>query len=125
MAKWVVRMHREVRTGLQGLRATDRRTLAVIAAAIDHVVGGKGPAEGRPLVDRIKGSKIHNLKELRPASSGATEVRVLFVFDEEQRMVLLAGGDKAGDWERWYDTAIPLAEVRYGEHLDQVHQRAG
>lgn len=40
-----------------------------------------GPNLGRPLVDRIKGSAIHNLKELRPGSAGASEVRILFVFD--------------------------------------------
>ncbi|WP_435694093.1 type II toxin-antitoxin system RelE/ParE family toxin [Streptomyces filamentosus] len=40
-----------------------------------------GPALGRPLVDRLQGCRIHNLKELRPASSGRSEVRILFVFD--------------------------------------------
>jgi hypothetical protein len=40
-----------------------------------------GPNLGRPLVDRIKGSAIHNLKGLRPGSAGSTEVRILFVFD--------------------------------------------
>nr|WP_308301765.1 type II toxin-antitoxin system RelE/ParE family toxin [Frankia umida] len=48
-------------------------------------------------VDRIKGSRLHNLKELRPASSGASEVRILFVFDPERRAVLLIAGDVAGD----------------------------
>jgi len=36
-----------------------------------------GPQLGRPLVDRIHGSKIHNLKELRPRVGGAGEVRLL------------------------------------------------
>ncbi|MGH3279292.1 MAG: hypothetical protein ACRDNW_09155 [Trebonia sp.] len=31
-----------------------------------------------PLADRIAGSRLHNLKELRPGSSGASEVRILF-----------------------------------------------
>ena len=35
---------------------------------------------GRPLVDTIKGSTLSYLKELRPGSAGATEVRLLFVF---------------------------------------------
>jgi hypothetical protein len=30
----------------------------------------EGPSLGRPLVDRIKGSALHNLKELRPGSTG-------------------------------------------------------
>lgn len=41
----------------------------------------EGPALGRPLVDRIQGSKIHHLKELRPGSAGRSEIRVLFAFD--------------------------------------------
>jgi hypothetical protein len=36
-----------------------------------------GPQLGRPLVDRIHGSKIHNLKELRPRVPGDAEVRLL------------------------------------------------
>lgn len=56
---------------------------------------------GRPLVDRITGSRIHNLKELRPGSSASSEIRILFVFDPERRAVLLVAGDKAGDWRRW------------------------
>ncbi|WP_312630158.1 type II toxin-antitoxin system RelE/ParE family toxin [Pseudofrankia sp. BMG5.37] len=69
-------------------------------------------------MDRIGGSKIHNLKELRPASSGHTEVRILFVFDYARRAVLLVGGDKAGMWNRWYDLNIPVAEERYRRWCD-------
>lgn len=32
----------------------------------------EGPCLGRSLVDRIKGSHLHNLKELRPASAGSS-----------------------------------------------------
>lgn len=32
-------------------------------------------------------------------------------------MLLLVAGDKSGNWQRWYDVAIPLAEARYAEHL--------
>ena len=35
----------------------------------------------RPLVDAIKGSTLSYLKELPAGSTGATEVRLLFVFD--------------------------------------------
>ncbi|GAB2798265.1 type II toxin-antitoxin system RelE/ParE family toxin [Streptomyces daliensis] len=80
--------------------------------AID-LLARAGPVLGRPLADRVHGSRLHNLKELRPASSGSTEVRILFVFDPEREAILLVSGDKAGRWSRWYDEAIPLAEVRY------------
>jgi hypothetical protein len=55
--------------------------------------------------------------ELRPGSSGTTEVRLLFVFDPQRRVVFLVGGDKSGKWSEWYKTAITQAEEAYGEHL--------
>ena len=61
-----------------------------------------GPQLGRPLVDRIHGSKIHNLKELRPRVHGRAEVRLLFVFDAEREAIVLVAGDKAGRWRTWY-----------------------
>lgn len=72
---------------------------------------------GRPLVDHIKGSSVHNMKELRPPSAGSTEIRILFVFDPRRRAILLVAGDKSKDWRKWYDRNIPLAEERYAEHL--------
>ncbi|MYV60122.1 hypothetical protein GTW37_11920 [Streptomyces sp. SID4931] len=59
------------------------------------------------------GSTLANLKELRPGSSGASEVRVLFVFDPARNAVILVGGDKAGQWSGWYRTAIKEAEAAY------------
>ncbi|MGH4012639.1 MAG: type II toxin-antitoxin system RelE/ParE family toxin [Pseudonocardiaceae bacterium] len=78
-----------------------------------------GPNLGRPLADRIKGSTVHNLKELRPGSVGATEVRVLFVFDPWRSAILLVAGDKAGNWSGWYRQAIPRAEQLYEVYLKQ------
>jgi len=31
--------------------------------------------------------------------------------------VLLIAGDKAGNWKRWYDELIPIADDRYDEWL--------
>jgi len=76
----------------------------------------EGPALGRPLVDRIQGSAIHHLKELRPGSQGRSEIRVLFAFDPIRSALLLLGGDKAGDWQRWYRQNIPIAEQLYPEY---------
>jgi hypothetical protein len=117
MARWLLVIHPEVRDWLHEIRKADRETAALIGQAIQHVIDGRGPDEGRPLVDRIKGSRLRNLKELRPASSGATEVRILFVFDPVRQMVLLVAGDKSANWQRWYDVAIPLAEARHAEYL--------
>jgi hypothetical protein len=57
------------------------------------------------------------MKELRPGSAGASEVRILFCFDPERQAVLLVAGDKQGKWTDWYKAAIPLAEERYGRWL--------
>jgi hypothetical protein len=90
------------RDWLHEVRKSDRATAALIGQAIQHVIDGRGPDEGRPPVDRIKGSGIRNLKELRPASAGTTEVRILFIFDPVRQMVLLIAGDKANNWQGWY-----------------------
>jgi hypothetical protein len=76
-----------------------------------------GPGLGRPLVDTLQGSNLTNLKELRPRSGRAVAIRVLFVFDPWSQAVLLVAGNKAGGWERWYRTAIPLAEIEYERWL--------
>ena len=82
-----------------------------------EVLAGRGPLLGRPLADRITGSRLHNLKELRPGSAGRTEIRILYIFDPQRQAVLLVAGDKAGRWTRWYDDAIKLAEERYDRYL--------
>lgn len=74
---------------------------------------------GRPLVDRIKQSRHHHVKELRPASTGASEVRILFAFDPARAAVLLLAGDKAGRWTSWYQKAIPVADRRYDAYVAQ------
>lgn len=56
------------------------------------------------------------MKELRPGSTGRTEIRVLFAFDRVRRAILLIGGDKSGDWSGWYDVNIPIADNRFDEH---------
>jgi hypothetical protein len=84
-----------------------------------HSALSAGPALGRPLVDSIAHSSIHNLKELRPGSAGRTEVRILFAFDPWRSAILLTGGDKSGDWQGWYRRAIPSAEKLYAEYLKE------
>src|SRR5262245_39537205 len=94
----------------------DPKSAELVAAAIDQL-RAEGSNLGRPLVDRIEDSEIHNLKELRPGSAGRTEVRILFVFDAARQAVLLVAGDKSGQWSRWYDENIPIAEQRYERWL--------
>jgi hypothetical protein len=111
---WDVRLVEEVDDWFAEL---DQETAGLVADAIDQLEE-KGPLLGRPLADSIKGSRYHNMKELRPGSAGLSEVRVLFIFDPGRRAVLLVAGDKRGQWQDWYKQAIPLAEDRYQRWLD-------
>ena len=72
----------------------DSETAACIKMALE-VLKDRGPALGRPLVDTVSYSKYGNMKELRPASPGESEIRILFAFDPARRAVMLLAGDKA------------------------------
>lgn len=56
------------------------------------------------------------MKELRPGSTGRSEIRVLFVFDSERMAILLVGGDKSDNWTAWYDQNMPIAHDRFEQH---------
>jgi hypothetical protein len=67
-------------------------------------------------------SKFHHMKELRPGSSGATEVRMLFAFDPQREAIFLIAGDKSGQWKTWYEKAIPIADQRFEDHLTSLKE---
>ena len=78
-----------------------------------------GPALGRPTVDTIAGSRLANMKELRPPGSN---IRILFAFDPRRTAILLIGGDKSGRWNAWYRDMIPVAERLYEEYLTELRK---
>lgn len=84
------------------------------------LLGSRGPNLGRPAVDRINGSRHHNMKELRASEGGA--LRVLFAFDPRRQAILLLGGDKTGRWVEWYEWAIPAADDLYDEYLGELRE---
>lgn len=124
MSVWEVELVAEVEVWFLALVSSNPQTAALVEQAIDQLAA-EGPTLGRPLVDRIKGSRHHNMKELRPASAGASEVRILFVFDPQRSAVLLVAGDKAARWSDWYRQAIPLADDRYEAHLKSLKRTEG
>ncbi|PID52849.1 MAG: diaminopimelate decarboxylase [Micrococcales bacterium] len=95
------------------LKAVDEVTFDRIAAAVE-ILAEHGPGLGRPLVDSVVDSRHNNMKELRPGSSGRSEVRILFAFDPKRRAILLVAGDKHGQWQRWYRENIPAVARRKG-----------
>lgn len=113
---WEISLHEEVEAWYLALCKTDPETADLIEDAIDQLAS-EGPALGRPLADRVKTSRYHNMKELRPPSSGMTEIRMLFAFDPRREAIVLVAGDKAGNWDGWYRQAIPVADQRFAEHL--------
>ena len=46
---------------------------------------------------------------------------MLFAFDPA-RSALLLGGDKAGNWKRWYRENVPLAEQLYLQYTTQKQE---
>lgn len=110
--RWEILLLEPVNDWFLTLAKTDPLTADKVEEALDELALC-GPQLGRPLVDRIHNSRIHNLKELRPRVPGNAEVRMLFVFDADRQAIVLVAGDKTGRWSSWYAEAIPLAEARY------------
>jgi hypothetical protein len=112
-AAWRVIHTPEAAAWREGLSRRDARRIdASLSALIEH-----GPALGRPHVDSVRGSRHHNMKELR---SRGGHLRVLFAFDPGRRAVLLVGGDKSRDWRGWYRQSIRVADKLYDNHLRQL-----
>ncbi|MEU4508572.1 type II toxin-antitoxin system RelE/ParE family toxin [Nonomuraea wenchangensis] len=88
-----------------------------------------GLALGRPLVGKVNGSRITNLKELRPRSSGRSALRLLFAFDPRRDAIILVAADKMKanphDPNRWYEEAIPHAERLYDIYLKERAEEEG
>jgi hypothetical protein len=95
-----------------------------VVAALE-LLKERGPHLGRPIADRVSGSRHHNMKELRPGSRGSSELRLLFAFDPLRRAIVLVGGDKAGNWKQWYSTSIAIADDRFESHLEALRRNDG
>ena len=113
---WEVIFNQAVLEWIASLEESDEVRLNEALEVLRRV----GPVLGRPLVDRVKGSGLQNLKELRPLG---TNLRCLFVFDLERRAVILVGGDKSGRWREWYRENVPLAELRFTEHQRRARSK--
>ena len=112
---WQVKVTDEYAAWFSKLIKDDLGSATLVAQAV-AALREDGPSLHRPLVERLKGSKIHHLKELRPGSRGHSEIRIIFAFDPTRSALLLLGGDKAGNWERWYRENMPIAERLYIEY---------
>ena len=110
---WEIEFTPEAERWFKGLGAKDADR---IGAAIEEL-RARGPRLGRPHGDSIRGSRHHNMKELRSIGG---HLRALFAFDPRRRAVLLLGGDKTNDWNGWYARNIPVADKLYDRHLRSI-----
>ena len=112
------------------LDALDEDAVSMIFASLE-LLQEEGPNLGRPLVDTLTGTKIRNLKELRPASPKGSEIRIIFAFDPKRSAIMLLGGDKSKGknnkekWRKWYKKRIPEAEEIYEDHLKRIGENNG
>lgn len=114
---WVV----DVELITDWLAGLDDRSHELVIAALE-LLAERGPLLGRPLVDTVTSSRHNNMKELRPGSAGRTELRALFAFDRQRAAIMLVAGDKQGQWKRWYDHNIPIADDLFDTHLKKLNQ---
>lgn len=111
---WEVEFTDEFEVWWNGLSEEQQEALAARVALLQK----HGPRLRRPYVGTIRGSTFPQMKELICNEGGA--LRVLFIFDPRRTAILLLGGDKAGQWNRWYETAVPRADQLYTTYLDEL-----
>ncbi|MDA0634814.1 type II toxin-antitoxin system RelE/ParE family toxin [Nonomuraea sp. MCN248] len=123
--EWDIYVTDEVDAWIEGL---DPEAHRLVIDALDRLAEN-GPALGRPLVGKMNGSRIANLKELRPRSTGRSALRLLFVFDPRRDAIILVAADKIKasprDPNRWYEEAIPHAERLYEIYLKERAEEDG
>ena len=114
---WDVELTSECEAWWESLTVAEQES---VGHSIDLLVEF-GPALSRPYADTLKGSRFPNMKELRAQHEGRP-YRMLFAFDPRRVALVLLGGDKTGD-ARWYDKAIPTADVLFETHLEELKKQ--
>ncbi len=112
---WTIEGTDQFKEWFLGLSDADDKA---VSEAIDALIR-TGPSLGRPFVDTLTGSRIANLKELRPRRN---DIRILFAFDPRRTAILLLGGSKTNDWHGWYERNIPEAERLYDDYLSELRK---
>jgi hypothetical protein len=109
---WKVGFSPEVRALREKLSRRDSARVDRLVERLEQF----GPQLGRPHADHVKGSRHHNMKELRTRGSA---IRILYAFDPGGSAQLLVGGDKRGAGGRLMPAAIRQADRLFSEHLEQ------
>ena len=112
--KWEVEYTDEFEAWWFTLSEKEQAAVAVTVSLLERM----GPSLPFPYSSAVRGSKYGHMRELRSQCEGRP-LRTLYVFDPRRTAILLIGGDKTGN-DRWYETAIPLADKLYDEHLSAL-----
>jgi hypothetical protein len=94
----------------QRWRAAGGRPYGVV---FEHAIERTASGGGTTTANRCR------RKELRPPSTGRSEIRILFCFDPWRSAILLIAGDKSGQWSRWYRDPVPEAEELNAAYLKE------
>ncbi len=116
-ARWEVRLTTEAE---RWLRSLNPRAASHVGALLEMLCE-HGPQLRGPYVKRVRGSRHHNMKELRPLPGN---IRVLFAFDRRRAAIVLLGGDKTGEWNGWYRRNVSRADALLDRHLRETGQEA-
>jgi hypothetical protein len=117
----------QVEAFMAPLPAFPQQPTRAIIDAVDYVAE-LGPAARRPVLGEIVLEPDYrefvplfgnHLREIRPLG---TDVRILCTFGPDRTLVLLYAGDKVGQWNRWYRTAIREAAELYRRYLRDTGQ---
>jgi hypothetical protein len=112
---WEVRLTLEAEQWFKGLSTTQASR---VARTIDRL-SQFGPSLGRPRVDHVKRSRHQNMKELRVPGT----TRCLFAFDHRGQAIVLVGGSKRSEGNRWYERHVGRADRLLDAHLRDSGQK--
>ena len=82
-----------------------------------------GKARGEPGARR----RARRVREGAPGNgpSATTKPRPRAYLTPWRAAILLVAGDKSGQWDKWYRTAIPRAEQLYDDYLAERKKEMG
>ena len=104
-----------------------RQRLARVPTSADHahaLLETLGPNLRHPHTSGVETSRQGHMRELRVQHRGRP-YRVLYAFDPRRVAILLIGGDKTGEWNRWYERMVPVADDLYDVHLADIAREMG
>ena len=113
---WEVEYTDEFGAWWDGLDASEQESVDTYVRLLEQ----KGPHLQFPYSSDVKSSRHGQMRELRVQHHG-NPYRVLYAFDPRRTAILLLGGDKTGD-DRWYEENVPLADVLYDRHLEELRR---